>query len=68
MRIKTAIEQPDPKRFGFQPNGSYAPAPAEIEQQCKNIQERKSAKELRARAEWAYSGPYTVPEVTREVE
>lgn len=62
MRPKKANEQLDPKQFGIQPNGSYAPAPAEIAQQCERIREQKSAKELRARAPWAYSDPCTVTE------
>lgn len=67
MRPSKAIEQLEPKHFGVQPNGSYAPAPAEIARHCELIREQKSAKELRARAPWAYSAPCTVTKANDEL-
>lgn len=63
MRSEKVTEQFDPKHFGIQPNGTYFPAPAEIAQHCARIREQNSAKELRARAPWAYSDPCIVVEV-----
>jgi hypothetical protein len=64
MKIKRAIEQKDPERFGVQPNGSYMPGPAEIARHCKIIRESESPKQLQTRAEWAYSSPLIVREVS----
>lgn len=46
-------EQPNPTRFGFQPNGTYAPGPAEIEQRCEEIQSVWSLAERVRRNAWA---------------
>ena len=46
-------EQPDPTRFGFQPNGTYAPGRAEINQRCAEIQSLWSAAERVRRNAWA---------------
>ena len=46
-------EQPDPTRFGFQPNGTYAPGHAEINQRCAEIQSLWSVAERVKRNAWA---------------
>jgi len=63
MKTKRSIENEDPKQFGIQPNGSYMPGPAEIANRCTIIRESESPKQLRSRAQWAYSGPLIVSEV-----
>ena len=63
MRTKRTSDQEDPKQFGYQPNGTYAPAPAEIAKQCQRFRKRDSVNQLQKRAEWAYSDPLVLREV-----
>jgi hypothetical protein len=43
----------DPLRFGYQPNGTYAPSPEEIRKRCKEIRIAWSEREERGRRAWA---------------
>lgn len=59
----TLRKQPDPTRFGFQPNGTYAPGRAEIKQRCAEIQSRWSVAERIKRNAWAQPVHVTLQQI-----
>ena len=58
----TLREQPDPTHFGYQPNGSYAPGRAEINQRCAEIRSLWSVAERAKRNAWAVPVHVTLQE------
>jgi len=60
--MRTAKEQPEPERYGWQDDGTYAPTQDEIRAACAEIQETWSRRE-RARRAGTVIKKYRIPEV-----
>ena len=54
----------DPLRFGYQPNGTYAPSPEEIRKRCKEIRVGWSEREERGRRAWAIANVVEVEAIS----
>jgi hypothetical protein len=54
----------DPLKFGYQPNGTYAPSPEEIRKQCREIRVGWSEREERVRRAWAIANVVEVEAIS----